>query len=209
MSFQNDFVEVARLLCVETTQPKIIDDQEIRGEQAPPDLLGRVVGTRLVEELEELIGSQEEYGLARAAGRVTDRGGEEGLAHPDRTEEDHILLAVDEAQAEQVLHAIAIKLDVCIPVEGLQGLLLFKTRSSESQREALVIPSIDLVLQEQLEEVEFTELRLLRVGDSVGQRDQQARQPQPLQYRLERLRDLHGLDSPGVVDGVVTFASCG
>lgn len=30
--FQNDLVEVARLLCVETTQPEVVDDQNIRGK---------------------------------------------------------------------------------------------------------------------------------------------------------------------------------
>lgn len=106
---------------------------------------------------------------------MTDRRGEEGLADADRAEEDYIFLAVDEAQAEQVLHAIAIEVDVRVPVERLQGLLFFEAGSPEPQREALVITSIDLVLQDQLEEIEATELRLLRVCDSVLQRDQQAR----------------------------------
>ena len=209
MPFQNEFVEVARLLCVETAQPEIVDDQDVWGEQSPSDLLGRVVGTRLVEKPEEFIGPQEEHGLAHATGRVSDRAREEGLAHAHRTEEDHILLALDEAQAEQVLHAIAVEGDFRVPIEGLQGLLLFEAGSPEPQGEALVIPPIDLVLQDQLEEVEATELRLLRVGDSVGQRDQQARQPESLQYGFECLRHLHGLGSPVVVGGVVGLASGG
>jgi hypothetical protein len=173
--FQDQFVEVARLLCVETTQPEVVDDEDIRREQSPSDFLGRVVCTRLVEKQEELIGPQEEHGLTGAAGRVADRRGEEGLANADWAEEDHIFLTFDEAQAEQVLHTISIEVDVRVPVEGLQGLLLLEAGSPEPQREALVITSIDLVLQDQLEEVEATELRLLRVCDSVLQRDQQAR----------------------------------
>ena len=170
--FQDQFVEVARLFCVEPTQPEVVDDQYVWGEQSPSDLLGRVVSTRLVEKSEELIGPEEEHGLAGAAGRVADRRGEEGLADANRAEEDHIFLTFDEAQAEQVLHSIAVEGDVRVPVEGFQGLLFLKAGSPEPQREALVITPIDLVLQDQLEEVEATELRLLRVCDSVLQRDQ-------------------------------------
>ena len=172
---QDEFVEVARLLGVEAAQPEVVDDQDVGGEQTPANLLGGVVGTRLVEQLEQLIGPQEEHGLAHTAGRVSDRRGEEGLADTHRADEDHILLALDEAQAEQVLHTIAIEGDRCVPVERLQGLLLFEARAPEPQGEALVIASIDLVLQDQFEEVELTELRLLRVADPVGKRDQQAR----------------------------------
>ena len=174
MSFEDHFVEVARLLGIEATQPEVVDDQHVRGEQSPSDLLGAVVGTRLVEKLKELIGPEEEYRLSCTASRVADGGCEEGLADADRADKDHVLVTLDEAQAEQALYTIAIESDLGVPVEGLQCLLLFKACSPEPQGETLLIPSIDFVLQDQLEEVEFTEFRLLRVGDSVGQRDQQA-----------------------------------
>ena len=100
---------------------------------------------------------------------MAERRGEEGLPHPDRSQEDRILLALDEAEAEEILHPIAIEGDGRIPVEGLQGLLLLEAGPAQPLGQVLLVSPIDLVLQHQLEEVELTELRLLRIGDPVGQ----------------------------------------
>ena len=170
--FQDHLVEIAGLLGVETPEAEVIDDEHVRCDEAPTDLLGAVVGSRLVQQLEETIGAQEEHIVSRTAGRMADRRGEEGLAHSDRAQEERVLLALDEAEAEEILHPITIEGDRCIPVEGLQGLLLLEAGPAQPLGEVLLVATVDLVLQEQLEEVELTEFRLLRIRDPVGQRQQ-------------------------------------
>ena len=44
MAFEDQFVEIARLLTVESAKPKVIDDQNIRGQQLAPNLLGGEIG---------------------------------------------------------------------------------------------------------------------------------------------------------------------
>ena len=47
-------------------------------------------------------------------------------------------------------------------------------------------------MEDELEEVELRELRLLRVGEAVREGREQSRELQALEDGLERLADLHG-----------------
>lgn len=170
MALEDDLVEVARLLCGEAPQAEVVDDEQVRREQAPNRLLGRVIGPCLMKSREQPIGAQEEHRVSRATGGVAERTGEEGLPDPDRSDKDRVLVALEEAQAEEVLHAIAIEGDGGIPVEAFERLLLLEAGSIESDREILMIAPIDLVLEHELEELELRKLRLPGVGDAIGQR---------------------------------------
>lgn len=112
--------------------------------------------------------------MACAAGRVTQGRSQERFPHSHRSHEDRILSTLEEAEAEELLHAVAVESDGCIPVEGFEGLLFLEARTRESLVKTLVVATIDLVLEQEFEELELTELRLLRIRDPVGQRDQQA-----------------------------------
>ena len=127
---------------------------------------------------------------------MAEGAGEEGLAHADGAEEDHILLALEEAEREEILHALAVEGDRRVPVEALEGLLLLEAGAGEAEREVLLVPAVDLVLEHELQEVELSELRLAGVGHSVGQRRQQARELEALHHGLERGADLHRGWSP-------------
>jgi len=170
MPLEDDLVEVAGLLGVEAAQREVIDDEDVGREQTAEDLLGGVVGARLVEFSQEVIGTQEQDVATGAAGGVAKRAGEKRLADTDGAKEDDVLLALDEAEAEEIADTIAVEGDGSVPVETLQGLLLLETGTFESQREILVVTPVDLVLEDEFQEVEFSELRLLRVGDAIGQR---------------------------------------
>jgi len=196
MPFEDDFVEVIRLLGVETAQGEVIDDEDVGREQAAEDLVGGVVGPRLVQILQEVVGPQEEDVAPGPACRVAERASEKGLPDTDGTEEDDVLLTLDEAEAEEVADAIAVEGDGRVPVEAFQGLLLLEAGAVEAQREIRVIPPVDLVLEDELEEVELSELRLLRVGDPIRQRREHARELQALEHRLEGLGDFHLARSP-------------
>jgi len=151
-----------------------------------------------VEPLEHAIGSKEEHVVAGAAGGVAQGTGEEGLPDSDRADEEDVFLALEEAEGEEVLHAVAIEGDRGVPVEALEGLLLFEAGAAQTQRQVLVVAAIDLVLKHELEEVEFRELRLPGVGDAIRERRQDARELQALEEGLERWVDLHrhGSGSP-------------
>ncbi len=130
--------------------------------------------------------------MSCAARGMAERTGEEGLPDADGSEEDHVLVAVEEAETEQVLHAIAIERNGSIPVEAFQRLLLLETGPVESQREILVIAPSDFVLEHELQEFELRKLRLPGVGDAIRQCRQQPRELQAFEMRLERLADVHG-----------------
>lgn len=130
--------------------------------------------------------------MAGSAGRVAERTGKEGLPHADRAEEDHVLAAFDEAEAEELLDAVSVEGNGGIPVEVLEGLFLLEASSGETDLQVLLIPAVDLVLENQLEEVELRELRLLRVGQAVGERREQTRELQAFEDGLEGLAGLHG-----------------
>jgi hypothetical protein len=130
--FEDHLVEITRLLGGQASQAEVIEDEQIGSEQAAQHLLGGVIGTGLVKRLEEVIGAQEAYVVAGAAGSVAERTGEKGLSDSDRAEEDHILAAFDEAEAEELLHAVSVEGDGGIPVEVLQRLVLLEAGSGQA-----------------------------------------------------------------------------
>jgi hypothetical protein len=164
---EDHFIEVAGLLEIEAPQTKVIEDQDIGGKHSPERPLGGVVGPGLVEPLKHPICPQEEHLLARPASGMADGTGQKRLPHSDRAEEDDILVAFEEAEAEEVLDAVAIEGHGCIPVEVFEGLLLLEASAGNPNAQVLLVPAIDLVLQRELKEVELREFRLPRVRDPV------------------------------------------
>ena len=50
MTLDDDLVEVAGLLGIEAAQSKIVDDEEIRGEETPEHFLGGVISPGLISD---------------------------------------------------------------------------------------------------------------------------------------------------------------
>lgn len=199
MALKDDFVEVAGLTGVETAKREVIDDKDVRSKQAPQYLLGGVVGARVVEELEEVIGTQEEDVVVGPTRGMTEGGGQESLPHSDGSEEDHILLTFDEAQGEEIADAVPVEGDGSVPVEALEGLFFLKSSAAQTHSQVLLVSAIDLVLQDELEEIDFREFHLSGVGYAIGQGRQKAREFQAFHDALEGLLDLHD-SPPGWVD---------
>ena len=196
MALENDLVEIPGLLGGEAAQAEVIDDQQRRREQAAQHGLAGVVGARLVELSPHLVGAHEEHALAGPAGGVAEGGGQEGFTHAHGAEQEDVLAALEEAQAEELLDAIAIEGDRGLPVEVFEGLLLLEAGAGEAEGEVFVIAAIDLVLEHELEEVELREFCLLCVRDPIGERGEQSREFQALHHAPQRRVDLHGV-SPG------------
>lgn len=164
VALEDDVVEVARLTGVETAEAEVIDGEDVGREQPPHRLLARVVGPGLVEGLEQVVGAEEEHLVADATGGVAQGRGEEGLPDADRPHEEHVLLALDEAERKELPDALAVEAHGGIPVEALEGLLGVEAGPGEAQLEILLVPARDLVVQRELEEVELREFRRPRIS---------------------------------------------
>ena len=102
-------------------------------------------------------------------------------------------MALEEAQAEEILDAVAVEGHGRVPVEAFEGLLLLEACTGDPHREVLLVAPVDLVLEREFEELELTQLRLLRVRHPIGERRQKAREFETLHHGLERLVDLHAV----------------
>ncbi len=185
MPFDDDLVDVTRLRGVEPPQSEIIDDEKVGGEEAPHGALPRVVGLGLMEFLEHPIGAQEENAPAGAAGGVPKAACEQRLADPDRAEEEDILRPVDESEAEEIAHAIAIEGDGSFPVEAFQCAHLVEVRPDQARGQVVLLSPIDLVLQNQLEEILRAQWGFLGVGRAVRQGRQDPRELEALEHRVQ------------------------
>ena len=123
--------------------------------------------------------------MSGAAGAVAEGAGEKGLPHADGAEEDDVLAALEEGEAEEITDAVAVESDRRVPVEVFEGLCLFEAGAVEAVGEILVLAPIDFVLQDELEEIERAEARLLSVGDPVRQDGDDARELEPLEDGFE------------------------
>lgn len=185
MSFENDFVEIAGLLGIETAQAEIVDDEHVGGEQAAQYLLGGVIGPRLMKSLQEVIGAEESHFVAGATGRMSERTGEEGLPDADRAEKDHVLVPFDKPEREEIADTVTVEGDWRVPVETFERVLFVEAGLRESNAEVLVVAPVDLVLQEELEEIEFGDFLFSCIGDAVRERRHDPGQFQTLEDGLE------------------------
>lgn len=167
MALEDDLIQIAGLLCVEPAQSEVVDDQNVGSQKTSEHLLGGMIGPGLVEALQEMIGTQESHFPTGATGSVAESASEKCLPDADGTEKDHVLVTFDEAEREEVAHPVAVEGDRGVPVEALQGVLLVEAGFGKPDAEILVIAPIDLVLQNELEQVELSDLLFSSVGDAV------------------------------------------
>jgi hypothetical protein len=101
---------------------------------------------------------------------VADGRSEKGLADPDGPEKQHVLLALDEAEPEEVADPIAVEGDGRVPIETLERLLVIEGRPSQTQRQVELVAAVNLVLEAELQKLLRREARLLGVRRSIRQR---------------------------------------
>lgn len=153
VTLDDDLVEVAGLLGVEAAEPKIVDDKEVRGEETPEHPLSGVIGPGLVDELEQRIAPEEEHPAPGPAGAVSKGTGKERLSNAYRPKEEDVLVAIEEAEVEEVTDPVPVEGDRGIPVEVLEGVVLLEPGPVETGGEVLVLPAVDFVLESKFEEV--------------------------------------------------------
>jgi hypothetical protein len=124
-----------------------VEDKQIGCEEAPEHSLRGVVGPGLVDEPEARIATHEDDTAARTAGRMAQGAGEEGLAHDARrSEEENGLVALQEAEAGEIVDPVAVDGDGGIPVEVLEGVGLVEAGAVELGGEVLALAPVDLFL---------------------------------------------------------------
>ena len=74
-----------------------------------------------MDHLEQVVAPEEEYATSRTACCVAEGTGEEGLADAYGSKEEDVFVAIEEAEAEEVTHAVTVKGDGRIPVEIFGG----------------------------------------------------------------------------------------
>ncbi|MEZ4479674.1 MAG: hypothetical protein R3B97_00775 [Dehalococcoidia bacterium] len=112
-------VEVLGLLLGEPVEAEVIDDKQVGGEVLTEGGFEAVVGTGLAEFAEEVIGPPEEDVVAPRRCR-TEGLGEEGLADTNWSDEEDVLLALEEVQREELVEVASVELDGCRPVEVVE-----------------------------------------------------------------------------------------
>jgi hypothetical protein len=185
VTLDDDLVEVAGLLGIEAAEPKVIDDEEVRGEEASEHALGGVIGPGLMDELEERIAPEEEHPVSGPAGAVSKGTGKERLSNAYRPKEEDILVAIEEAEAEEVTDPVPVEGDGCVPIEVLERVVFLEPGPVEAGGEVLVIPAVDLVLEGEFEEVEGTEGGFLGVGGPIRKGRGHSEELQALEHRFQ------------------------
>jgi len=77
-------VEIRGGLAGKLLESEIIDDQQIRTDEAAQFAVEGVIGARAGQSFQEQIGADEEHAVAGAAGRVADGLSQEGFSDTDR-----------------------------------------------------------------------------------------------------------------------------
>ena len=145
----------------------------------------RVVGTRLLELEEHLVGADEEHVVSGPAGCMAESRSEEGFADAHASHEENVLLGLEKTEREEVANAMAIEAHRGIPVEILEDLLLGKGGAFETPLQIDLVASVDFVLQDKFQEVFTRQFCLLSVGDPLRQRRKDPRELEPLQNRFQ------------------------
>ena len=92
----DQFVEVDRLLLAEPVQAEMVKDQEVGAEEAAEGLVDRAVDAGLGHLAEVAVGGGEADHVTGVDGSIAECLGEKAFAHTDRTDEQHVFMAVEE-----------------------------------------------------------------------------------------------------------------
>jgi hypothetical protein len=112
IALEEQVVEVATLDGVEDIDGKVIEDEEVDGDQLPEFGFKAVVEPRVLEGLAHLIGADREDGGAAPARDVAEGVSEKGLADADGPDDRDVGMRVEEAQGRELIEEGAIEGDL-------------------------------------------------------------------------------------------------
>ncbi|MEZ4482387.1 MAG: hypothetical protein R3B97_14815 [Dehalococcoidia bacterium] len=132
-------VEVLGLLLGEPVEAEVNDDKQVGGEVLTEggSKLWSVHGPGQSSR-RSVIGPPEEDVVAGPGRRRRTEGlGEEGLADTNWSDEEDVLLALEEVQREELVEVASVELDGCRPVEVVERDTFFEAGLEESSFELL------------------------------------------------------------------------
>ena len=145
VALDDERVEVLGLLLVEAVETEVIDYQEVQVQVTPEGGLEAVVGAGLAELAQEVVGPAEENTVVSTSGGSSECLGQEGLADTDGTNEEDMLLVLDERQREEFVEMATVHLDRRTPVEVVEADPLFEACLGETTFEGEMVSTLDLV----------------------------------------------------------------
>ncbi len=98
MAFDDDLVDLGGVDGVHGSESEVIDDEHVGAEQLADLGVVAVVHPGCLQALQQDVSAFEVNAATASASDVSERAGEEGLADPDRAEDDDVVGCVDETQ---------------------------------------------------------------------------------------------------------------
>ena len=138
----DQLVQILALTFCEGAQAEVVADEQVRYQVAAQASLGGAVEVSGPEVGQEPAGLLEEHRSPLHTGRVSDGLGEVGLADAHRADQEHRLLARDEAAGGEVADLDRGDLGVEGEVEIGERLHLVEARALEAAREGLVLTAL-------------------------------------------------------------------
>src|SRR5437867_2172085 len=151
-------------------QRKVVEDQQIRRQEATEDAFVGVVGARLAELFQECIGAGKYDAVTSAYGGSAERLDQKALAHTHGSDQDDVFPALQELEREDVLQLMPIEVHRRAPVEVIQRDALLEAGLDEMLFEGLLLTSLDLVGEQQRQERGVVEVLRARQRESLRQR---------------------------------------
>lgn len=191
MPLCNNLIEVFRLGGAEGREAEVINDQEIWGKIPFDPPLPGVVSPTCQEKAEEFNGFGKEDIVSQTAGLMAKGLGDVSLSHSSRAVKENMFSSFDEATVSQVPDEFPIELWIEREVESFDRLFFFKGGPHESEVESLCLPSLDLVLDHELEKLHVSEGGALGLLKSWFEAFQETSEMEGLELSLEMVVEIH------------------
>ena len=136
MPGDDQLVEVDGLLLGHPVEAEVVEDEQVRGEEGAEGLVRGVVHPGLSHGPEEVVGAFEADGVSGPDGGIAESLGDEALAHAHRSDEQDVLVAVQELEGEGGVEEPAIERDGCGPVEVFETADLIEAGPLEAELQA-------------------------------------------------------------------------
>ncbi len=122
MALDDELVDVGGVEGVEGLEGEVVEDEQVDADEFADLGVVAVVEPGRPEPLEQHVGAAEDDAVAPADRGVAERGGHEGLADPDRSEDQRVVAGVDEAQRAQLVPDLVVEVDLGGGVPVLQAM---------------------------------------------------------------------------------------
>ena len=129
-----------------------------------------------------MIRGESEYGVTAATGDVAESVRQKGLAHADRSHDQHVPPCLQKAQGGEFVQHRSIERDLGGVIPLLELGALFEARTLRAQGSRLAVSTRYLIAQDQEQEVLVRHFLLAGQGEPLGQGVENARELEPAEY---------------------------